>query len=354
MYSPINYMKNYFFPDFITNSVKTPKGKMPKEKANSLKSKKIILSRNDNIPNKNLIIKTKTNNNNISYKQIISTNNQFSSENTSLSHKNKQDDILNNKPDSLYKFLSPKIRENSHKNLNQRKINHNNNNNINNNSKISSTKLDFSMSQINNTNIQIKEKKINFNKFKGINKVNKTSKNYYKKILNFPLSPNNNVKLLKINNTNNLHEVATSFNYKNQEKDDFYYKRILSSKKLFNNKLSNNSENKNNNAYDNKINSFICHNTNNINLNVNIINKGIILNSFSNNDNNNTFNNLLSFNKLNNSTNRNPRGHSKGTMTLTTFKDISINKENNQIPEEIHFKAVKYMQKIKNFDENYT
>ena len=349
MHSPINYMKNYFLPDFITNSVKSPKSKKSKEKSNSLKSKKIVLSRNDFISNKNLIIKTKTNNN-IDYKQI----NQFSSENIiSLNNKNKKDEIINDNPDSLYKFLSPKIKENNHKIINHRKINYNNKN-FNDNSKISSTKLDFSMSQINNTNIQIKEKKINFNKFKGINKVNKTSKNYYKKILNFPLSPNNNVKLLKINNTNNLHEVATSFNYKNKEKDDFYYKRILSSKKLFNNKLSNNSENKNNNAHDNKINSFICHNTNNINLNVNIINKGIILNSFSNNDNNNTFNNLLSFNKLNNSTNRNPRGHSKGTMTLTTFKDISINKENNQIPEEIHFKAVKYMQKIKDFDENYT
>ena len=199
------------------------------------------------------------------------------------------------------------------------------------------------MSQINNTNNQIKEKKINFNKLKGVYKINKTSKNYYKKILNFPLSPNNNVKLLKINNTNNLHEKASPFNYINKEKGDFHYKRILSSKKLFNDKLSNNSENKN--VYDNKINSFVCHNTNNINLNVNIINKGIILNSFSNNDNNNnSSNNILSFNKLNNSTNRNNRGHTKGAMTLANLKDISFNKENNNnVPEEIHFKAVKYI-----------
>ena len=348
MHSPINYMKNYFLPDFITNSVKSPKSKKSKEKSNSLKSKKIVLSRNDFISNKNLIIKTKTNNN-IDYKQI----NQFSSENIiSLNNKNKKDEIINDNPDSLYKFLSPKIKENNHKIINHRKINYNNKN-FNDNSKISSTKLDFSMSQINNTNNQIKEKKINFNKLKGVYKINKTSKNYYKKILNFPLSPNNNVKLLKINNTNNLHEIASPFNYINKEKGDFHYKRILSSKKLFNNKLSNNSENKN--VYDNKINSFVCHNTNNINLNVNIINKGIILNSFSNNDNNNnSSNNILSFNKLNNSSNRNNRGHTKGAMTLANLKDISFNKENNNnVPEEIHFKAVKYMQRIKEFDENY-
>ena len=319
MHSPINYMKNYFLPDFITNSVKSPKSKKSKEKSNSLKSKKIVLSRNDFISNKNLIIKTKTNNN-IDYKQI----NQFSSENIiSLNNKNKKDEIINDNPDSLYKFLSPKIKENNHKIINHRKINYNNKN-FNDNSKISSTKLDFSMSQINNTNNQIKEKKINFNKLKGVYKINKTSKNYYKKILNFPLSPNNNVKLLKINNTNNLHEKASPFNYINKEKGDFHYKRILSSKKLFNNKLSNNSENKN--VYDNKINSFVCHNTNNINLNVNIINKGIILNSFSNNDNNNSSNNILNFNKLNNSTNRNNRGHTKGTMTLANIKDISFNR----------------------------
>ena len=64
------------------------------------------------------------------------------------------------------------------------------------------------------------EEKNKFNKYKGINKANKTSKNYYKKILNFPVSPGNKkVKLLKINDLD-IHEVASSFNYLDKEKDE--------------------------------------------------------------------------------------------------------------------------------------
>lgn len=345
MYSPINYMKNNFLPDYGTNSGKTRKNKSSKGKSNSLNQKKLILSRNDNISNKNLILKTKTNNNNISYKKIIPTNNQFSFENISLTQQKKKDDTFNQ--DSLYKYISSKIKENNQKNLNHRKNN-------NSNSKLYSTKLDFSMSQIKSINKQKKEEKNKFNKYKGINKANKTSKNYYKKILNFPLSPGNKkVKLLKINDLD-IHEVASSFNYLDKEKDDYYHKRILSSQNFIKNKISNISEN-NNNINDNKINSFIYQNTNNINFNVNIINKGIILNNITNNnENNDNYNSLLSFKKTKTLTHRNAKKHNNEIFNLSSFRNISINKENNLFPEEIHFKAVKYMQEIKNFDESKT
>jgi len=346
MYSPINYIKNNFLLDYDTNSDKTHKNKSSKGKSNSLNQKKLILSRNDNILNKNLILKTKTNNNNnISFKKIISANNQFSFENISLTNQKKKDDTFNQK--SLYKYISSKIKENNQKNLNHRNINNNNN------SKLYSTKLDFSMNQIKSINKQKKEEKNKFNKYKGINKANKTSKNYYKKILNFPASPGNKkVKLLKINDLD-IHEVASSFNYINKERDDNNHKRILSSQNFFKNKISNISENNNNT--DNKISSFIYQNTNNINLNVNIINKGIILNSFGNsNENNNNYNSLLSFKKTKTITHRNANKYKKEIFNISSFRNSSINKENDFFPEEIHFKAVKYMQEIKNFDESKT
>ena len=340
MYSPINYMKNYFLPDYISSNDKTPKGKVTKNKSNSLNSKKLILSRNNNISKKNLILKTKTNNN--SEKQINLLNNQFSFESVSLTRQKIKEDTFNS--DSLYKYLSSKIKENNSKNLNHRKKN-----DIKNNSEFSSTKIDFNISQIKSMNKVNKGEKNKFNKYKGVNKANKTSQNYYKKILNFPLSPGNkNVKVLKLNNLN-MNEVASSFHILNNDKEDLNYKRILSSQNLFNDKQQNNSDS------NNKINSFICHNTNNINLNVNIINKGIILNSY--NDSSGDINNNKSsfgLNKKNNLTHRNVNKHNKEIYNLSSYRNISINKENNCIPEEIHFKAVKYMQEIKYFDGNYT
>ena len=53
MYSPINYIKNNFLLDYDTNIDKTHKNKSSKGKSNSLNQKKLILSRNDNILNKN-------------------------------------------------------------------------------------------------------------------------------------------------------------------------------------------------------------------------------------------------------------------------------------------------------------
>ena len=344
MYSPINYMKNYFLPDYISKNEKSSKNPSTKNKSNSLNSKKIILSRNENISNKNLILKTKTNNNNISYKQINSMNNQFSYESTSISHKKKKDDPFNQ--DSLYKYILSKIKEN---NANKGNHNHRRSNDFN-DSKLYSTKLDFSMNQIKSINKQKKDEKNKFNKYKGLNKANKVNKNYYKKILNFPLSPENkNVKILKLNNLEN-HEVANSFNFINKEKDHYNHKRIMSSHNVFKDKITNNSDNIN------KINSFIYHNTNNINLNVNIINKGIILNSFNNTNNNenNSCDSLLGLNQTNNLTHRNINRRNKKIFNLSSYKNISINKENIYTPEEIHFKSVKYMQEIKVIDENYT
>ena len=341
MYSPINYMKNYFLPDYLTEKDKLPKNKVSKNKSNSLSSKKIILSRNEYMSNQNLILKTKTNNNNSSLKQLNSMNNQFLSESTSLTYQKKREESFHD--NSLYKYITSKMKENNNKNLNNRKINDNSN------SKLYSTKLDFSLSQIKSVNKQKNEEKNKFNKYKGVNKTNKTSKNYYKKILNFPVSPGNkNVKILKLNNLN-IHEVASSFNFINKEKEGFNGKRILSSNNLYNNKVIYNSEN------NNKINSFICHNTNNINLNVNIINKGIILNSFNNShENDNNYNSLLDLNKKNNLTSRNANKHNKDLFNISSYKSLSINRENNLFPEEIHFKAVKYMQEIKSVDRNYT
>ncbi len=88
---------------------------------------------------------------------------------------------------------------------------------------------------------------------------------------------------------------------------------------------------------------------------MNIINKGIILNNITNNnENNDNYNSLLSFKKTKTLTHRNAKKHNNEIFNLSSFRNISINKENNLFPEEIHFKAVKYMQEIKNFDESKT
>ena len=150
--------------------------------------------------------------------------------------------------------------------------------------------------------------------------------------MNFPLSPENkNIKIYKLNNLN-INELSNSFNYK----------RIVSSRNLFKNKI--------NSDQSNRINSFIYSNTNNINLNVNFINKGIILNNF--NENNNF---SLLFNTNNNISYRskNKNKNNKNIFNISSYnKNISINMDNNT-PEEIHFKSVKYMQEIQNFNRYY-
>ena len=223
------------------------------------------------------------------------------------------------------------------RNIDLKDIN-NNNKNKKNSSNLYSTKLDFSINikSINNS------KKEENNKNKEINKKNKTTKNYYKKILNFPLSPENkNIKICKLNNLN-INEVSNSFNYLNKDITDINYKRIVSSRNLFKNKI--------NSDQSNRINSFIYSNTNNINLNVNFINKGIILNNF--NENNNF---SLLFNTNNNISYRskNKNKNNKNIFNISSYnKNISINMDNNT-PEEIHFKSVKYMQEIQNFNRYY-
>ena len=336
MYSPINYTKNCILPDYLINNSKSPKNKESKKKSNSLNSKKLILSRNENNSIKNFIMKTKTNNTNI-YKPIDNIDNlqyQMSYESKSLNHPQKKEKILN--PDSLFRFISTKMKENKN-HLNQRQ-----NSNYNNNSKINSTKLDFSMSYIKSLNKQKNEEKNKFNKYKGTNI--STNKNLYRKILHFPMSPGNkNMKIIKLNNLN-MNEVANSFNNINKEKDDFINKRILSSRNLFKNKI---------NDKKNRINSFIYNNTNNINLNVNIINKEVILNNFNSVDDSRNGKSLILYNnkyfpKSNiNSTSR------KIKKNFSTNNQNIINRKNIITPEEIHFQAVKYMQEIKIVDSNY-
>ena len=124
MYSPINYSKNYILPDYVINSNKSQKSKALKTKSNSLNSKKLILSRNENNYIKDFIMKTKTNNTNI-YKptdNIDNTQYQMSYENKSINHRQKKEKILN--PDTLFNFISSKMKGNKN-NLNQR---HNKNN----------------------------------------------------------------------------------------------------------------------------------------------------------------------------------------------------------------------------------
>ena len=330
MYSPINYNKNYILPDYLISSSKSQKNNASKMKSTSLNSKKLILSRNENNSIKNLIMKTKTNNTNI-YKPMDNLDNlynHFSDENKSLNNHKKKEKAISK--ESLFRFISSKMIENKN-HLNRRQINNYNNNN----SKLYTTKLDFSMSYIKSLNKQNNEEKNKFNKYKGINKANK---NYYRKILNFPLSPGNkNMKVIKLNNLN-IHEVANSFNFINKEKDDIINKRILSSHNLFKSKV---------NEKANKVKSFIYNNTNNINLNVNIINKEIILNNFNNTEESRKINNnkhipKTIINKNNNSKN-----------SFSSNNQIINNKENTFTYEEIHFQAVKYMQKIQNTNKNY-
>ena len=279
-------------------------------------------------------MKTKTNNTNI-YKptdNIDNTQYQMSYENKSINHRQKKEKILN--PDTLFNFISSKMKGNKN-NLNQR---HNNNTN----NKINSTKLDFNMSYIKKLNKQKNEEKNNFNKYNGTN--NSTNKNIYKKILNFPLSPGNkSMKVIKLNSLN-MNEVANSFNNINKEKD-IINKRILSSHNLLKNKTNDNK---------NKINSFIYNNTNNINLNVNIINKEIFLNNINSMDESRNGNSLLLYNnKYFPKTNKNINTNKNKKTYFSNNQNIINNKENIFTPEEIHFQAVIYMQKIKIVGSKY-
>ena len=117
MYSPVNYSKNYILPDYVINSNKSQRNKTTKMKSNSLNSKKLILSRNENNYIKNFVMKT--NNTNI-YKPTDNIENiqyQMSYESKSLNYPQKNEKILN--PDTLFKFISSKMKENKN-HLNQR------------------------------------------------------------------------------------------------------------------------------------------------------------------------------------------------------------------------------------------
>ena len=346
---------------------------------NSSNTKKLILSRN-NINNKNFF-KTKNNN---SYKKII-LNRQLSSDNSSpININNKQNNtttsayknnVKNNNTrgqlllskrnenrinqENLYKYLISKINET---------------NNLYSDNNYDNNKLDFSMNILIN-NSQIKDKN-NFNKINK-NSKNNFNKKYYQKIFSFPLSPiNKSLKSLKLNNielNNNLNSLK-NLNSINKEKRN-------SSGKIINSN--------NNNGI--KIeNSFIYNNTNNINLNVNIINKKIERDRDEDNislgkikmKNTNVLNNSSvgkiiinknEQNKIRNYENESSifiNNYSIGNLTnrvrnkAIKIKPINYNINNNELfnlssmininnreekiyAEEIHFRAVKYMQEIK-------
>ena len=342
MYSPINYMKHNIFSDYLISENKTSNHKGSKNKSNSLNIKKLILSRNQNISSKNLIL-AKTNNNN-SYKKLI-LKNQISSDNTSSNNINKKANQSSkkktknfNKQESLYNYLMSKIKEKS-KNIS--KINN-----------------------LSNNNIKSKNK---FNQYMTKDKT-QSNKNYYRKILNFPLSPQNhkNIKSLKLNKPNNLnnlnlHEISSCYNYlknKKQKDEIIEYNKVLLGKNLYQNK-------KNKINIDNIENSFIMHNTNNINLNFNIINKGIILNSFNSTidkDNENNIKikeNYSYYNKNNNIKHRNYiryNNFNNKIFNLSSYRSSSnvINDYNDILTaEEIHFKAVQNLHEIISHNKYY-
>ena len=386
MYSPDNKFQKRNLNLFnLINSKAANKIRKKNEINNSVNTKGLILSRN-NLSNKKLLMKTKVNN---SYKRIL-LNRQLSSDNSSSIYRNtkqinttsnisnnKKSNIKNNdssgqillykqnenKYDTLYKYLVSKVNETQNLyNKNNNKLNYNidtltNNNQANNNG--------FTFSQIN--------KKIN-------NIINNNNKNYFQKILNYPLSPKNkSLKSMKLNNID-LDKISKHFR-----------NIINSNKQIFIGKNNNNQNNTNNNI---KIeNSFIYNNTNNINLNVNIINKNIISDkinqnyitlgkiNLTNNDilcnsNKKDIINSLQKNKanLNNESINLEYNYSIGNLINTTknkpikIRPINCNMNNNELfnlssnfnsfnkeekiyAEEIHFKAVKYMHEIKKYDE---
>ena len=391
MYSPVNKFKDKNLNSFNLINIKTSSKKGIKyDINNSINGKKLILSRN-NFNNKNFLVKTKNNN---SYKKII-LNGQLSSDNTSPNHKqnntttniiktnikniDSKGQILNYKKIdkdynniTLYKYLLSKINDNN--NL-YNKFNFNNN------------KLDFNMNILINNHINNDE-----NDFTGIknNKninINNINENYYKKILNIPLSPiNKNIKKIKLNNID-INEIPGLYKHISSSNNE----KIINLNK--NNNIINNNFNKNQINNHIKIdNSFIYHNTNNINLNVNIINKKII-NDKSHQNNISTGKNIfrdkdLIYNSSTNDTKEQNKvihnhdeganliyNYSLGNLTNNKKKAIkikpikynfnkneiinlssdnsSINQKEKIFAEEIHFKAVKYIQEIKNNEKTF-
>ena len=376
MHSPENKGKIIHLFNLINNKTTGIKNEIK----NSMNNRSLLLSRN-NLSNKKLLMKTKFNN---TYKKLI-LNRQLSSENSSTfltnskkinntttnltnrkkSINNSRGQILinktnKNKHESLYKYLISKINEN--KNLYNKKNNYNN-------------KFDLSMNILINNN-QFNDGITYYrqnNNLKDINSnTNENNNNIinFQKILRCPLSPRNkSLKCLKLNNIN-LDDLSGPYRNIIINKD----KENLSNINIHNNS----SKDINNNI---KIeNSFIYHNTNNINLNVNIINKKLIndilnqnnyfrkieyrnkknlVKNFSNNNirkNNNGNMNIKNNMNIGNLTNRTKNKvikiknfkHNINNNELFTYYTKSVNKEKNIYAEEIHFKAVKYIQEIKN------
>lgn len=341
----------------------------PGNNINSIKGKKLIISRN-NTTNKNILSQPKKSNsykkinqnehllpNNISpvHKKIIHNNTTNSINKTQSKTSNSTAQIFpytkkQNSPNysSLYKYL---INKSSNNNILNNKSNYfiHNNNNI----------LSFSLNLIQNLG-KLDTKYMNINKLNNFN-VNKFHKT------NFPLSPINkrNKTLLKFNNIGI--EDFLSFNKDNINVNNNNEKRVSSSKNEINN-------------YIKLENSVVCQNANNINLNVNIFTKkGIseqnsillknqnsnlqnIVDSDDKNIKNIKENNKIKINISDNIfkdsyhlCNLTSRIQSKPVVLKNIKNQACINqskKDDRMFAEEIHFKAVKFMQEIKSFDNN--
>jgi len=298
MHSPSNKfdeqnMKSYYL---IRNKIQ--KNKALKSQINNSKimnKKKLIISRN-NISEKNIFRKT---NNYDSYKEILMSrqlssnssptnadnkqnntttsiisniNNYYNNKNQNNSNANGQILISKKKEkkthDSLYKYLIKKIKESNNENIFNKKNNNNSN-------------LDFSIKLLKNENQNyIKKDDLAYKKI--------NDKNIFRKLVNFPLSPiNNSSKILKLNkfgdtSYKNIKNLNAKSNKDILNNNNIQYKKILSSR-------TNNSKKNliykidSHNHFQNE-NSIIYKNTNNININLNIINKVIKNNKEKNND----------------------------------------------------------------------
>jgi len=328
MHSPSNRFdeKNMKLYYLINHKIQENRALKSQINSNKLSNKKkLIISRN-NISEKNIFRKVK---NYDSYKEILLSR-QLSSNSSATNVDNKHNITTtsinthlnkyynNKKPnksnanghiliskkkdkknnDSLYKFLVKKIKGSNNENLYNIKSKNNSN-------------LDFSIKL---TKGDLIYKKIN-------------DKNLFRKLVNFPMSPiNKSSKILKLNKIEDTsYKNIKNFNAMSNKdilnNSNVQYKRILSTRA--NNSRKNLIYKIDNHNHFQKENSIIYQNTNNININLNIINKNI-----KNNKNNK--------NKNNSSLNKKPQINKDLIENYIKTRLINISKEKNKNKSKLH------------------
>ena len=292
MHSPSYRFDEKIMKPYSLISHKIQNNKVLKSKINKSKlanKKELKISRN-NISEKNIFIKTK---NYGSYKEILlsrqlsynssptNADNRHNKTTTSIitninNNKNQNKSYVNGDKliskknikknhDSLYKYLIKKIKDSNNENLYNKKNNSN---------------LDFNIKLFNNENQKyIIKDDLAFKK--------NNDKNLFRKLVNFPMSPiNKSSKILKLNKIGdtsykNIKIIDAMSNKNIFNNINLQYKRILSTRT--NNSKKNLIYKKDNHNHFQNENSIIYQNTNNININLNIINKDIKNNKKKNN-----------------------------------------------------------------------